>query len=85
MASERRLENRPDQTAKDGDGYDNAAPVEAAILFDIASRQQDREHDQDRDRADIDEHLHQADELRAEQKEKRGDADKRHHQRLSAA
>jgi hypothetical protein len=40
--------------------------------------EQDREDDQYRDRANVDEDLHQPDELRAEQKEKRGETDQRH-------
>ena len=43
----------------------------------VAAREQNREDDQHRDRADVNKHLHQADELRAEQKEERRDADKR--------
>src|SRR6266853_351616 len=34
-----RLENRPDQTAKHGNGDDNAAPVEHPIFFDVTPRQ----------------------------------------------
>ena len=41
-----------------------------------AAGEQNREDDQDRDRADINKDLDQPDELRAEQKEERGDADK---------
>ena len=72
-----RFQNRPDQTAENSERDDDAAPVEAAVFFSVAPGEQNREHDQDRDRADINENLNQADELRAEQKEKRGDADKR--------
>ena len=42
------------------------------------SGEENRENDQDRDRTDIDKDLDETDELRAEQKEKRGDANKHH-------
>ena len=73
-----RLENRPDQTAEHGNRDESATPVEAAIFFDITSRQQDREDDQDRHRADVNEDLHQSYKLRAEQKEECSDPHKRH-------
>ena len=47
------------------------------VLLRLAAGEQNGENDQDRDRADIDKDLHQADELRAEQEEKRRHADKR--------
>ena len=70
-----RFENRPEQTAKYRDGDHNAAPVESAVLFRVVTGQQNREHNQYRDRADINKNLNQPDELRAKQKEKRGQAD----------
>ena len=69
-----------DQTAENGDGHDNTAPVNAAVFSDVAPGQKNGENNQDRDRADIDEYLHQPDKLRAEQKEKRGDADERNNE-----
>ena len=41
------------------------------------AREQNGEDDQHRDRADVNKYLHQPDELRAEQEEKRGETDKR--------
>src|SRR5438552_2721634 len=70
--------NRQNQSGKHGDGNDHTAPVKAADLSDIVPRQENGENDQDRDRADVDEDLNQTNEFRAEQKEKRGDADKHH-------
>ena len=61
-----RFENCPDQANEYGDGYGNAAPVEAGIFSHVAPRQQNREDNQHRDRADVDKNLHQTDELRAE-------------------
>ena len=58
-------QNRPEQAAENSQRDDDAAPVEAAIFLGLAPRQQNREDDQNRDRADIDEDLHQPDELRA--------------------
>ena len=52
--------------------------LRSARVLDVASGQQNREYNQHGDRADVDKYLHQPDELRAEQKEKGRDADKRH-------
>ena len=41
----------------------------------LAAGEQNGEHDQDRDRADINKHLHQADEFRAEQEVERSESD----------
>ena len=70
METRLRFQNRPDQTGKDRKRDDNTAPVETARCFlRIAARQQNRENDQHRDRADINEHQDQSDEFCAEQEE----------------
>ena len=73
------MKNGPDQSAEDRDGYDHAAPVESARLFVLTTRQQNREDDQDRDRADINEHLNETDELSAEKEVERRQSDEREH------
>ena len=65
---------KPANTAK---AMTTPAPVKSTGIFVRAAGQQNREHDQDRDRADINEDLDQSDKLSAEKKEKGREADKR--------
>src|SRR2546423_7351009 len=59
-------QNCPNEPREDDNGNQSAAPIKTARLFILTTRQQDREDDQNRDRADVHEHLHQPDEFGAE-------------------
>src|SRR5205823_15042907 len=74
------LVNRPDQPTKDGESSDDTSPVETFRCDRIPPRQQNREHDQDRDGADVNKHLHESDKLSPEQEIEGSDADKCHGQ-----
>src|ERR1700719_2692312 len=50
-----RFQNCPNQSAKDNESDDYAAPIKTARLFVLTTGEQDREDDQDRDGTDINE------------------------------
>src|ERR1041385_1815199 len=76
----RRFQNCPDEPSEDGQRHDRSAPIETARLFIFATGEQDREDDQDGDRAYINEYLDESDEFSPEQKIKRGQSDERDHE-----
>ena len=68
------VQRRPAERGKDDGGHPNAEEPtgrkNGLVRCRIASRQQHREHDQDGNRADIDQNLGEPDELRAERPDK---------------
>src|SRR5437868_14001901 len=72
----RRVQNYPEQSPEDSKRNNHAAPINAALANDIATRQENGEKDQDRDRSNINKNLDQAAELGAQQEKVRCDTDK---------
>ena len=88
LGQARAVQRRPAERGEDDGGNHNAGEPagrqNGLVRRRITARQQNREHDEDGNRADIDQNLGEADELRVERQVKRRQPGQRHHQRQRA-
>ena len=74
------IKNLEEQGQRDGDSADQWEPTDLASFFGAKIKQHDDEKKEDHNRARIDQHLNDADEIGIERHEERGETKKRNHQ-----